>query len=263
MDYAHEITRRLSPLITEVQHHPLYESIQSLEHLRLFMENHVFAVWDFMCLLKELHRQLVSTQAPWFPPKDAYCAHLINRILVEEEGDISEDGVRYLSHFEIYLEAMQKIGANTQPIREFLCLLAKGSSLTESAEAIHLPLSVRQFVKTTFSFFDGDACELAAAFVYGREAITPLMFTPLIRRLEQTLSIEDKSCLSTLLYYLQRHIELDAGDHFPHALQMLQCLVGENITRWQTIEIVAQIALQARLEFLSSIQAIIQKSESR
>ena len=94
-------------------------SIHTLNHLRIFMEHHVFAVWDFMCLLKELHRRIVCTQAPWFPPKDAYCAHLISRILVEEEGDLTEDQQHYLSHFELYLTAMKKIGANVRRYKPF------------------------------------------------------------------------------------------------------------------------------------------------
>jgi Protein of unknown function (DUF3050) len=252
-----QVTERLSPLIEQIQQHPLYEAIHSVAHLRLFMEHHVFAVWDFMCLLKELHRRMVSTQAPWFPPKDAYCAHLINRILVEEEGDVTEDGVHYLSHFEIYLQAMQKMGANTQRIQTFLSLLAKGYSLAIAADMLQLPDSIQRFVQTTFSFFDQSTPELAAAFVYGREAITPLMFTPLIRRLAHTLPTGDQPCLETLSYYLQRHIELDHGDHFPQALHMLNRLAGEDMSHWRRIEIAAQRALQARLDFFTSIQHVI------
>lgn len=261
MNHANTVTHRLSPLIEQIQRHPLYEAMHSLAHLRVFMEHHVFAVWDFMCLLKELHRRIVSTQAPWFPPKDAYCAHLINRILVEEEGDVTEDGIHYLSHFEIYLKAMQKIGANTQPVQKFLRLLSSGHTIAVAADAIPLPDSIQRFVQTTFSFFDQDTPAIAAAFVYGREAITPLMFAPLVRRLEHTLLASDQSCLGTLSYYLQRHIELDQGDHFPQALQMLGHLAGEDAAYWQQIETAACCALEARLDFLTSIQKAIQENE--
>src|SRR3990167_4972906 len=98
-----QLTERLSPLTAEIVSHPLYSHLSSLAHLQLFMEQHVFAVWDFMCLLKELHSRLVSTSAPWFPPKDALSANLISSILVEEEGDIMEDGVNYSSHYDMYL----------------------------------------------------------------------------------------------------------------------------------------------------------------
>lgn len=255
------VNQQLAPLIQQIQRHPLYRCIRSIEHLRTFMEYHVFAVYDFMCLLKELHRRIVSTCAPWFPPKDAYSAHLINRILVEEEGDLSEDGIHYLSHFEIYLTAMKRIGANVQPIQAFLNRLLRGEPLaTAGTEA---PMAAQHFMEVTFGFFEQEAYHLATAFVYGREAITPSLFTPLVRQLEKTFTEEDKASVSTLLYYLNRHIELDSADHLPSALQMLYNLVGEDDAKWQAVETTARHALQARLNFLTSIQAVIEASHKR
>jgi len=106
MSYIDELTQKLLPLTDQVTNHSLYRQMTSIHRLHLFMEQHVFAVWDFMCLLKELHRRIVSVSAPWYPPKDALSANLINSILVEEEGDITEDGMHYASHFEIYLAAI-------------------------------------------------------------------------------------------------------------------------------------------------------------
>lgn len=248
------INQSLSPLISKIQNHSLYSHINSIEHLRIFMEHHVFAVWDFMCLLKELQRRIVSTQAPWFPPKDAYCAHLINHILVDEEGDLSEDQGRYLSHFEIYLSAMEKIGANTQPINQFLSFLRLNYDLTQAAMLANLPENVQQFIQTTFSFFVEETHSLAAAFVYGREAITVSLFNPLLKKLCQKFSTEDQEAASTLLYYLQRHIALDNGDHFPHALEMLKNLAGKDSKRWEDINQSAQRALIARYDFLTVIK---------
>ena len=94
---------------------------------------------------------------------------------------------------------------------------------------------------------------MAAVFVYGREAITPGLFTPLMQRLRQTLSIEDQSRVSTLRYYLRRHIELDHAEHFPQALQMLSRLASDNQQKWKEIAVTAQQALEARLDFLTGI----------
>ncbi len=257
MAHIDAVTQALSPLIQRIQQHPLYEAIHSLAHLRIFMEHHVFAVWDFMCLLKELHRRVVSTQAPWFPPKDAYCANLINQILVGEEGDVTEDGQYYLSHFELYLAAMQKIGANIQPIQNFLQSLASGASLFQAAKAAGLSFSIRQFMQTTFSFFDNDTPVLAAAFVYGREAITASLFTPLLQRITQHLPAEERAQTNGLNYYLHRHIQLDQADHLPKALCMLTRLTPETPSAWQNVQQAAHRSLEARIDFLSGIQMAI------
>jgi len=163
MNRADKIYKKLKPLIQAIQDHPLYVEIQSLADVRIFMEHHVFAVWDYMCLLKELHRRLVTTCAPWFPPKDPVSVHLIIKILLEEESDKTPDQQSRCSHFELYLTAMRSIGADTDLIEGFLARLAKGDLLIAAAESIGLPISVQQFMLTTFGFFSRETHILAAA----------------------------------------------------------------------------------------------------
>ncbi len=254
------VNQQLAPLIHQIKQHDLYAYIHSLDDLRIFMEYHVFAVWDFMCLLKELHSRIVTTRAPWFPPEDAFSAHLISRILVDEEGDRTEDTQQYCSHFELYLEAMRAIGANTQPIQNFLQRLSQHEILIHAAENLKLPSAVQQFIYTTFGFFSQETHILAAAFVYGREAITASMFTPIVRQLEKTIRPEQKSSIKPLLYYLNRHIQLDDTEHLPRALQMLINLAGEDQKKWEDIITHSKLALQARLNFLTYIQQKIHDS---
>lgn len=254
MNCIDQISQRLAPLTSQVANHALYKEISSIQNLRSFMEQHVFAVWDFMCLLKELHRRIVSTSAPWFPPKDALSANLINSILVEEEGDITEDGIHYASHFEIYLTAMEKINANTSPIKKLLVLLAEGKSIEQAVELIELRPATKEFVLTTFSFFNLDAHQLAAAFVFGREGITPAMFSPLVKQLTKEVKQNKQHHLSTLLYYFNRHIELDNNEHLPKALRMLSNLIGDDDIKLQEAIEAGEKALKARIIFLTGIQ---------
>ena len=95
-------------------------------------------------------------------------------------------------------------------------------------ESSRLSVAIQQFVLTTFSFFDQDTHILAAAFVYGREAITAAMFTPLVQQLQHAIPQPQQACIQPLLYYLNRHIELDHHEHFPQALKILHHLAGED-----------------------------------
>ena len=97
------------PLRNKLLNHPLYASMQSLDQLRVFMEHHVYAVWDFMSLLKSLQCDLTCTDIPWGPKGSPQTRYLINEIVLGEESDVDEQGNR-ISHFELYLKAMKQAG---------------------------------------------------------------------------------------------------------------------------------------------------------
>ena len=109
----------IQPLREKLKNHELYESLKSIEDIKVFMESHVYAVWDFMSLLKALQNLLTCTKIPWTPNLDSKSARLINQIIVDEESDLNYNG-EPKSHFEMYLEAMEEIQASTLPINDFI-----------------------------------------------------------------------------------------------------------------------------------------------
>ena len=90
--------------------HPLYANVVSIGDLRCFMEDHVFAVWDFMSLLRRQQQDMTCTTVPWLPADNPKAARLINDIVIGEETDVDPDGL-FVSHLELYLRAMEDISA--------------------------------------------------------------------------------------------------------------------------------------------------------
>jgi hypothetical protein len=113
------IHNSIQPQKEQLLKHSLYNKIHSIDDLHTFLENHVFAVWDFMSLLKALQAKLTCTTTPWFATKNPETRYLINEIVLAEETDLSIDGRRQ-SHYEMYLEAMEDCGADTTEITKFL-----------------------------------------------------------------------------------------------------------------------------------------------
>jgi Protein of unknown function (DUF3050) len=220
MDYDSD---HLCSLRAALLEHPIYTQVASVADLRRFMEDHVFAVWDFMSLLKRLQQDMTCIRIPWFPSDNAKAARLINDIVIGEETDVGPDG-SYVSHLALYLRAMRDIGASTRQFEKFRSLVFVGIPVEVSLTQIGAPPHVQAFVSHTMALANSGATEeVLAAFFYGREDIIPEMF----RRLLDTLygAGHNNERLRNFIYYIDRHIELDGDSHGPKGRELLDDLV--------------------------------------
>jgi hypothetical protein len=219
----------IEPLRQKIIHHPLYSAIESIEDLRIFMEHHVFAVWDFMSLLKSLQNQLTCTSVPWFPTGTAETRFFINEIVVGEESDVDQFG-NYTSHFELYCEAMKQCGARTEQIEDFLTRVQNGKKVPVALTEIMANDGITNFVTGTFDTINkGENHLLAAVFTFGREELIPDMFYSIIKDLSDTFPEK----VSQFRYYLERHIEIDGGHHAALAYKMTANLCGDDEKKWE------------------------------
>ena len=236
------INTQISEYKKAVINHPLYNQLNTIEDIQKLMEIHVYAVWDFMSLLKGLQIELTCTTLPWKPIGNAKIRRLINSIVLEEESDVDAAG-NPSSHYEMYLDAMEECGANTNEIDKFVNSFSE-EKLPKVNKAIDL------FLATTFDILNsGEAHKIAAAFTFGREDLIPDMFTAIVN----DLSKEHK--LDKFIYYLERHIELDGGEHGPLALELISNLCGENKQKWKEVEETAIACLVARKELWDLVLA--------
>jgi hypothetical protein len=229
--------------------HPVYTKIKDLKGLQRFAEVHVFAVWDFMSLLKSLQTSLTSVYVPWLPVGSPSTRYLINEIVLGEESDVDEEGVR-TSHFELYLKAMRQMEANTSGIESLLASIQSGISIKDVIKSSPLSENIKKFLQFTFDIaLDAPNHIKAAVFTFGREDLIPSMFHQL---LEQLYS-DTPEKVSTFKYYIERHIEVD-GDHHSHlAIEMVSELCGEDDEKWREATEAAQKALQMRYTLWDSI----------
>lgn len=242
----------IEPLRERLRSHPLYSSVTTLERLRLFMQSHVYAVWDFMSLLKSLQRALTCVDVPWLPTADASSRRLINEIVLGEESDVYEGEA--LSHFELYLRAMESCGAGTGPAHALAGRLAAGSALADALAPA--PPEAAAFVGSTFHVIaTAKPQRIAAAFTFGREDLIPDMFTAFVRELHAQLPKQ----IAPFRYYLERHIEMDGDEHGPMALQMMRNLC-QTPRQWEEATEAAVEALQSRIDFWDAIHARIEAS---
>jgi hypothetical protein len=213
----------LDSLRTALLDHPIYTHVVSIADLRRFMEDHVFAVWDFMSLLKRLQKDMTCIGVPWFPAEDAKAARLINDIVIGEETDVGPDG-SYVSHLALYLSAMRDIGASTRQFERFRTLVLVGVPVEIALAQIGAPPHVQAFVAHTMTLANsGSTEEVLAAFFYGREDIIPEMFRRLLDTLYGTRHNDER--LHHFIYYIDRHIELDGDSHGPKGRELLEDLV--------------------------------------
>ncbi|MES2788887.1 MAG: DUF3050 domain-containing protein [Planctomycetota bacterium] len=252
-----QLRTTIQPFRQALLDHPLYGDLKAPAALRTFMQYHVFAVWDFMSLLKGLQQRLCCVSVPWVPPSQPSGGRLINEIVLGEETD-SDGAGGYCSHFELYRRSMIRFGASTAQIDRFVQQLQGGASVSEALQSTAAALAIQQFVKHTFQTLDGgDVCQIASAFTFGREDLLPGVFQCIVDELNEHVD----GGLSDFQFYLKRHVELDGEEHGPLAAQLMTNLCGDSATNWQNAIDAAVASLTARLAFWDGIHAAIQQGD--
>lgn len=240
----------IEPLQQELDAHPIYAELRDQNDLRVFMQHHIYSVWDFMSLIKYLQQQIAPCTLPWVPQGNPAVRYFINQLVLEEESDCFEphQGPSYGSHFELYGQAMAAIGADAGPARAFVAAVAR-DGLRQALSAHPIPQPAREFTETTFCFLEGDKPhEVAAALALGRERAIPRMF----RRFVSDMGIATQDAPG-FHYYLERHIHLDEDFHGPLSMQLLEHLCGDDQEKRAEAEAAAEEAICARIRFWDGV----------
>lgn len=225
-------------------------NIKTKEDLKVFMKSHIYSVWDFMSLIKALQNEITNTSIPWKPSKYSWeLNRFINEMVLEEESDESILDWIYISHFELYLKAMEEMGIDISEIKQILYNI-NNENINELFENKNIPNSSRKFMAQTFKYIQSwDIIEIASAFTFARENIIPEMFIEIIKKLKIS-NIE----APTLYYYLKRHIEIDWDSHWPLSKKLIEKISDNNKEKIEKIEQVAIESIKTRKIFWEDIQ---------
>jgi hypothetical protein len=247
-DHLDELQEGLGEPLRRVEQHPVYAAIVTLDDLRVFMEHHVWAVWDFMNLVKAIQQRYTAMTIPWVPRGDATVRRFVNEIVLEEESDEHPfDDEGFCSHFELYVGSMAEAGASTAAVECFVGALAVGNVFPDALAASGCPDAVRHFLATTWRAARAGDDELLAAFAFGRETVIPVMFD---RILTEAGGLGDAGLLR---HYLVRHVQLDGGSHSEMAKYLLTVACGDDPLRWARAEASARRCLDARARLWDAV----------
>lgn len=250
-----DIENRLEPILLELHDHPMYKKIKEIEDLQIFLEHHVYAVWDFMSLLKYLQTNLTCVKVPWTPTENPVTRKFINEIVLGEESDIDYSG-KPASHFEQYIDGMMGCSADTSEIYHLIDQIELGTDIFEAIDDLTISDEVKDFLRFTFELIETDEIhKIAASFAFAREGIIPNMFTSLVKNLNEKFP----GVLVKFIYYLERHIELDGDTHGPISMQMIEELCGNDEKKWRDCLQIAEQSLQMRIKLWNVISDCIDK----
>jgi hypothetical protein len=242
----------VAALREKLNQHPIYRSLRDVNDLRVFMNHHVYSVWDFMSLLKTLQQAVAPAGAPWAPVGSAVLRRFINEIVLGEESDEglpdANGNKSYISHFELYCQAMREIGADDEAPRAFVATVQRDGIRNVLTRNL-APMAARWFMESTFGFINsGKPHVVAAAFAMGREQVIPDMFRALLRDMQ----VREHEA-PAFHYYLERHIHLDEDHHGPLSLRMLDELCAGDPRKLREAEQAARTAIEARIEFWDGV----------
>lgn len=247
---ANVILLETQPLRKQLLSHGLYDAIQTSSDLQNFMQHHVFAVLDFMWLLKRLQKEICGCNLPWLPPREPKLTRFVNEIVLGEESDEDGEG-NFSSHFDIYRSAMEDVRAPTTAIDTFVENLQRGETVSMALNQVKIPEPVKRFVSFNHELaVNGSASEVAAAFCFGREDIIPDMFQRLLSGFKSA-----GMTVPRLQHYIERHIELDGDHHGPLSHALVNRICGTSELSIQEAIIAARNSITHRIALWDGVLA--------
>ncbi len=239
-----------------LENHKLYKLIQDDASLRTFVEHHILCVWGYGYLLRNLYKDLVSRVEPLATQPQKEAQRLIAEMMIEEEFSEEEDGSS-ASHLELYIEAMQLLGADTGPTISLFDLYEQGHEWKIGLQQSQFPSLAARYARCILSFAERPLHERAALLFYEGEPFLPDGFLHAISGLSPGAD--------ALVTYFERHIEGLKKPGFSASGRLVELFCGDDSSLNDEAEKAAELIMGLRIELFNEIAERIEagKESSR
>ena len=139
----------------------------------------------------------------------------------------------------------------------FISYMRDDESISDALRKVEVDVVVADFVQFTFDTINTKKDHLiASVFAFGREGLIADMFIEILNHSSQI----NQAAYHSMIYYLERHIELDGDEHGPMAMKMIQELCGNDEKKIEETIIYAKKALKWRIRLWDKIADAIQQN---
>lgn len=232
--------------------HKLYKNVNDEASLRTFVEHHILCVWGYGFLLRNLYQDLVGRVAPLASQPQKEAQRLIAEIMIEEEFEEQADG-SLLSHLELYLEAMQAVGADMGPTMSLFDMVEAGESWKIGLQQSNFPSLAARYARCILSFADRPLHERAALLFYEGEPFIPDNFLAQLAGLPGT---------EGLVEYFERHIEGLKKPGFSASGRLVELFCGDDAQLNDEAEKAAELIMNLRIELWNEISDQIEEKQT-
>lgn len=243
------ILNEIEDLKSELAAHCLYTKLQHMEDIHIFMEHHVFAVWDFMSLAKALQLHLDATQVIEKQTDNSKILGFVNGILTGGETDPNKKEI-VLSHLEMYLELMDEIGANTTNIKKLIASSAAGLDIHEAMQIAQLTDEQQRILNFTQTIIaTNEIHKIAVAATLVPEGMISNRFLKILKETEE----RDNLLVPKFKNYLNRYKAIDGNDYGLLSLEMVTHFCDSDGKKWVDILDIAMKTLSHRIYLWDAI----------
>jgi hypothetical protein len=247
------ILQKVLPAQDKILNHQVYKEIENLDDLNLFLEYHVFFVWDQMSSLKAMQKDLTCMNVPWVPKRSPQTRKYINELVLNAEGnDLISETV--LSEYESYLELMRESDADSSSIERLEKSINRGENFKDLLDHLDMPKVVKSYLDFTYKTIESkDAHKIAANFVFGKQSLIPHRLVKLLNELNKKFPVD----LSLQIKYFESKVMKETGKIEDVAKKIFEELCGHDEEKWDDVAEVAERTLERRLQLWDDIKNAI------